>query len=121
VAKWEQEAEVKMEKIESFICSTLDQLRKREYAHIARVPKDKCMNTNHVKAKEETETKLNAMEITYTRFKIVDDEKNSRLRIRWREDKKEEEKRFSYKLKPKADQMKAAEEFRAELVKRMFL
>jgi len=53
-----------------------------------------------------------------TRFKIVDSEKDKRLRICWRDaEGKQREKEFSYKMKPKADQMKVAEEYRAELIR----
>jgi len=114
---------IKMTVLESYWCKSEKQLVKREYELIAKIPPEKCMNTNGIQkiAAEKTTTKVSACEVTYSRFKIVDDTKESRLRIRWRDlEGKACTKEFSYKKKSLADQMKAAEEFRAGLVKEYF-
>ena len=121
-AKWQAERGhlIKMTVLESYLCKSEKQLVKREYELIAKVPAEKCMNTNGVQkmAAEKTVTKMEPCEVTYSRFKITNDEKNDRLRIRWRDASGEERaKVFSYKKKSLADQMKAAEEFRAGLIK----
>jgi len=121
-AKWQKERGhlIEMTVLESYLCKSEKQLVKREYELIAKIPPEKCMNTNGIQkvAAEKTATKMEPCEVTYSRFKITDDTKESRLRIRWRDASGEErEKKFSYKKKPLADQMKAAEEFRAGLIK----
>jgi len=82
------------------------------------------MNTNGIQkiAAEKCATKVSECEITYSRFKIVDDVKEKRFHIRWRDALgKEMIKRFSYRVKSQADQMKAAEAFRAGLIAQYFV
>ena len=126
VLEWERttKKEIVMNVLETYVISSADQLVKREYALINRIPSEKCMNTKGViqAAIEKSTTKLENVEVTYTRFKIIDDEKEDRFRIRWRNTKGEDcSKKFSYKKKAKEDQRKAAEEFRAALVKEYFI
>ena len=108
--------------IETFLCLTEQQLVKREYFHIALIPKEKCMNTCGV-AMEKTTSKFDApIEVQFTRFKIKDDVKGKRYRIRWNDnDSNENTKDISYKNRPKAECLKEAEEFRAALVKQYYI
>jgi len=106
--------------IESYQCASEKQLEKREYELIAKVPADKCMNTNGIQkiAAEKCATKVSECEITYSRFKITDDVKEKCFLIRWRDAAGVQcKKKFSYRVKSQADQMKAAETFRAGLIK----
>ena len=101
---------------------TEKQLVKREYELIAKVPAEKCMNTNGIQkiATEKCTTKVEACEVTYSRFKITDNEEKKHFCIRWNDAGKDQKKKFSYKLKAKALQLKAAEAFRADLIKQYF-
>ena len=119
---WQAEKgdKIKMTVLESYLCMSEKQLVRREYQLIAKVPAEKCMNTNGIQkvAVEKTATKVAEVEVTYSRFKITDDMKGKRFRIRWRDHQGDEcTKDFSYKVKAQADQMKAAEEYRAGLIK----
>lgn len=121
-AKWQAERGhlIQMTVLESYLCMSEKQLVKREYELIAQIPAEKCMNTNGIQkvAAEKNTTKVEACEITFSRFKIVDDTKMDRLRIRWRDASGEARaQEFSYKKKPRAEQMAAAEAFRAKLIK----
>lgn len=116
--------QILMTVIESWLCMTEKQLVNRENQLIAKVPADKCMNTKNIvkAAVEKAATKLEACEVTYSRFKITDDEKGRRFRIRWRDTEGLEcTKDFSYRVTEKAVQQKAAEDYRASLVKQFFL
>ena len=82
------------------------------------------MNTQKVRknAVENTTAKIEELVVHYDRFNIVDDEKSDCFRIQWRDMKGvKQDKRFSYKKKQKADQRKAAEDFRASLVREYFI
>lgn len=128
VVEWEQQCslekkEIVMTELESYICSDVDQLVKREYELIARVPSDVCMNTRGTKkaAVAATTTTMEPVEVSYTRFNIIDDEKNSRWRIQWRHENVASSKVFSYKTRSKESERLLAEEFRASLVKKYFI
>lgn len=124
-ASWQdaQGAKIKMEMVESWMCLNEKQLVSREYELIARVPEDKCMNTNGVAkaAKKEAETKIEKLEIEHERFKIVDDEKEKAWRINWKEDGKLKNKKMRYQRRGKEVTLKEMEEFRMELIKKTFL
>jgi predicted GIY-YIG superfamily endonuclease len=137
VADWEKKGtNIRMEIVESYICmeetedledepvKSVKQLVEREYQLIARVPADKCMNTNGLMktAAAKTETKVEAIEVDYSRFKITDDINGKRFRIRWRDvngDVKTKE--CSYKVKSKAEAEEDAKKKRAELIKQYFI
>jgi hypothetical protein len=128
VEEWEREVknngkEIKMSVVEKFICSSEKQLVRREYYHIARVPAEFCMNTNGVckVAVEQAKTVVAEVAVDHSRYKIVDDTKRDRFRIQWREDGKPMGKDFPYKRKGKEEQLKAAEAFRALLVKKFLV
>jgi len=96
---------------------------RREYQLIAQIPAETCMNTNGIikMAVAESTTKIEACEVTYGRFKIVDCSGEKCLRISWRDNSgKKCAKKFSYKVKPRGEQMKAAEAYRAGLIKEYF-
>ena len=60
-------------------------------------------------------------EVSYSRFKITDDEKEQRFRIRWREEGKAKAMSFSYKGREKKEVLLEAEEERAELIKEFYI
>lgn len=126
VAEWERSKGDKIVTtvIESYLCSTENQLAHREDIAIAQLTRDECMNTQKVRANavEKTATAIEEITVEYDRFKIVDEEKKRGFRIQWRDMKGvKQDKKFSYIKKDKADQRKAAEEFRAGLVKEYFI
>lgn len=119
VEAWYQQmrADIKQITMESFQCMSKKQLVKREYYHIAQIPAELCMNTCGV-AVEKTTTKFSApIEIDYTRFKIKDDPKYKRYRICWQNNVQD----FWYKKRAKNEAKAEAEEFRAQLVKEMYI
>ena len=125
VEDWQAEMgkKIKMTVLESYLCQSEQQLVRRENQLIAQVPADLCMNTKGVikQAVAQSTTKIEACEVTYGRFKIVDSEGEKCLRISWRDNSgKKCAKKFSYKVKSRGEQMKAAEAYRAGLIKEYF-
>jgi hypothetical protein len=65
-------------------------------------------------------TKIAPVEVEYSRFKITDDEKGKRYRIRWSSEGESMTQDFSYRVKSKTSMLEAATLFRASLIKEMF-
>lgn len=125
VALWEAQKknQIQMKVIETYVCAHVRQLVNREYEHIMMIPADQCMNTNGIQkiAKESVSTQVTPVEIDFSRFKITNDMKAKRYRIRWTDSGEKQTKDFWYKVIPQETQKLAAEEFRAALVRQFFI
>jgi predicted GIY-YIG superfamily endonuclease len=110
--------------VATYICCNKRQLVDLEYTFIAKIPADKCMNTNGVSAKavEKNTTKLiKPEEIHYSRFKITERKQRKVYRIQWKIKNTKHEKCFSYSSKSKDEAMEEAVKFREELVRENFM
>ena len=116
MAKWLKETKPKMEVLHEFQYTNKKQLVNFEYSLIARIPSELCMNTNG--AKKKIEPKVDGIEIEYNRFRILDDEKGERYRIKLPDGTI---KPFRYKQCGKEAALAKAEEFRRQLVRENYL
>ena len=119
MATWLAKGKKKFEIIDEFNFLDSKEMDSLETAYIAKLNPN--MNTYLVvkKAQIAQETKLN--EIHYDRFKVVDTPKASYLRIQWKEEGVQKEKKWRYNANNKEEKMKEAKAYSQLLVKQFYL